>query len=39
MYHFLWGTYCDWYLELTKPLLVESDSKKKKETQETMGGV
>lgn len=39
IYHFLWGTYCDWYLELTKPLLVESDSKTKKETQETMGWV
>ena len=38
-YQFLWGTYCDWYLELTKPLLVDGDEKTKDETKETMGWV
>ncbi|MGB0719959.1 MAG: valine--tRNA ligase, partial [Bdellovibrionales bacterium] len=23
VYHFVWGTFCDWYLEFTKPLLNE----------------
>ncbi len=23
VYHFVWGTFCDWYLEFTKPLLQE----------------
>ncbi len=23
LYHFTWGTFCDWYLELAKPLLAE----------------
>lgn len=23
IYHFVWGTFCDWYLEFTKPLLQE----------------
>ena len=25
LYHFTWGTWCDWYLELTKPLLAEDN--------------
>ncbi len=24
-YHFTWGTFCDWYLELTKPMLAQGD--------------
>jgi len=25
LYHFTWGTYCDWYLEFTKPVLDGGD--------------
>ena len=27
LYQFIWGTYCDWYLELIKPLLLEGSDK------------
>ncbi|MCL2567228.1 MAG: valine--tRNA ligase [Alphaproteobacteria bacterium] len=40
IYQFIWGTYCDWYIELSKPILyVEGDSNSKIETQQTMGFV
>ena len=25
LYHFIWGTFCDWYLEFTKPVLEQAD--------------
>ena len=25
LYHFIWNTYCDWYLEFIKPVLADSD--------------
>jgi len=40
IYHFIWGTFCDWYLEFTKPLLADSiDDGTKLETQMTTGWV
>ncbi len=37
LYHFTWGTWCDWYLELTKPLLNGKDVALAEETRATMG--
>ncbi|HRK19818.1 MAG TPA: valine--tRNA ligase [Hyphomicrobiaceae bacterium] len=31
-YDFTWGTFCDWYLELTKPILNGTDEDAKRET-------
>ena len=39
LYSFVWGTVCDWYVELSKPLLNADDSRVKYETRQTMGWV
>ncbi len=33
IYRFVWNIYCDWYLELAKPVLTGPDSPAKSETQ------
>jgi len=35
LYQFTWGTYCDWYLELIKPVLQGDDEAAKVETRAT----
>ncbi|MSO93391.1 MAG: valine--tRNA ligase [Rhodospirillales bacterium] len=35
LYHFTWGTYCDWYLEFIKPILMGADEQAKMETRAT----
>jgi valyl-tRNA synthetase len=35
LYHFVWGTLCDWYLEFTKPILQGEDAAARAETQAT----
>src|SRR5437016_5526963 len=39
LYHFLWGTFCDWYLEFTKPILQGDDPDARRETQATTAWV
>src|SRR5262245_52109468 len=39
IYEFTWGTFCDWYLELTKPILNGDDEAAKAETRATTAWV
>ncbi|HLF58281.1 MAG TPA: valine--tRNA ligase [Alphaproteobacteria bacterium] len=38
LYHFVWGSFCDWYLEIIKPILL-SNEPARKETQGTAAWV
>jgi valyl-tRNA synthetase len=39
LYHFVWGEFCDWYLEFTKPILQGGDESAKSETRATTAWV
>jgi valyl-tRNA synthetase len=39
LYQFVWGTFCDWYIEFTKPLLQGADERARTETQATTAWV
>ncbi|CAG0905163.1 unnamed protein product [Cyprideis torosa] len=39
IYQFVWGSFCDWYLEFTKPLLAGDDEALKSEIRGTTGWV
>ncbi|MBM3600122.1 MAG: valine--tRNA ligase [Alphaproteobacteria bacterium] len=39
LYQFVWGTFCDWYLEFTKPVLTGSDEAVKAETRAVTAAV
>lgn len=38
-YEFAWGSFCDWYLEFTKPILAEGSDAEKAETRATTAWV
>ncbi|NIY71319.1 valine--tRNA ligase [Marivivens donghaensis] len=39
LYAFVWGKVCDWYVEFSKPLILDGDEATKAETQKVMGWV
>ena len=39
LYAFAWGTFCDWYLEFSKPILQGADAAAQAETKATIGWV
>ena len=39
LYQFVWGTFCDWYIEFTKPILQGDEDVARRETQATTAWV
>src|SRR3984957_15240102 len=39
LYQFVWGEFCDWYLEFTKPIIQGDDGRAQAETRATIGWV
>ena len=39
VYQFVWGTFCDWYIEMMKPVLYDGDEAAKRETKATFAWV
>ncbi len=39
IYQFVWGSFCDWYIEMIKPILYGEDEKAKAETKATFAWV
>jgi valyl-tRNA synthetase len=39
VYHFFWGEYCDWYLELIKPRLASDDREQARTAYENLVGI
>ena len=39
VYQFVWGAFCDWYIEMIKPILYDEDETQKAETRATFGWV
>jgi len=39
LYGFVWGVVCDWYVEFSKPLIMDGTDEEKAETQQVMGWV
>ena len=39
VYQFVWGSFCDWYIEMIKPILFGSDEAAKQETRATFAWV
>lgn len=36
LYHFVWNDFCDWYIELSKPVLMGPDGREKETTREVL---
>lgn len=39
LYQFTWGTFCDWYIEFSKPILQKDDHPEAEETRRTLGWI